>query len=173
MVPRPLAFSGFDDRQLLHVLANMRSVDAEEVCAMRPDCDYFGMYRDICALGPRHLWFELVRPAECFHPVAFFGVVGTSPGNGQAHLLATDLFSLSDARQVAARIRQLVIPAMREAGLHRVEALSLGSHQWAHRFLRGAGATREEARPGLGKAGEDFRAFVWLGRDMPQPILSP
>ena len=170
---RALSFGLFDDRQVLHVLANMRRVDAEEVCALRPDDDFFAIYRDLCALGSRHLWFEMVRPADCFQPVAFFGVVGTSPGNGQAHLIATDLFSLSDARQVAARIRDLVIPAMVDLGLHRVEALSLAGHEWAHRFLRGAGATREEARPGLGKAQENFRAFVWLGRDMPTPHLSP
>lgn len=169
LTARELVFEGWDDLLVLHVLRNMRALDAEEIFATRPDSDPFALYRDMAALGGRHLWFELVRPADSMVPVALFGVVGTSPGNGQAHLVATDAFTLADARRVAARIRDLVIPAMLDIGLHRVEALSLDSHGWAHRFLRAAGATRVEPRPALGRRGEDFRALVWLDRDLTAP----
>ena len=163
---RDLAYEGFDDLPVLHISRHMRACDAEEVFATRPDSDAFTLYRDMASLGGRHLWFEVVRPATQVTPVALFGVVGTSPGNGQAHLIATDAFTHADARAVAARIRTRVIPALIEQGLHRVEALALDSHRWAHRFLRGAGAHREEPRPEMGKRGEDFRAFVWLASDL-------
>lgn len=166
LLARDLAYEGFDDLTVLHILRHMRACDAEEVFATRPDSDAFALYRDMAFLGGRHLWFEVVRPAASVIPIALFGAVGTSPGNGQAHLIATDDFTHADARAVAARIRTRVIPAMIDIGIHRVEALALDSHRWAHRFLRAAGAHREEPRPAIGKGGEDFRAFVWLARDI-------
>lgn len=163
---RDLAFEGFSDLTVLHICRHMRRVDAEEIFAMRHDSDAFALYRDMAALGGRHLWFEVVRPATELAPIALFGVVGTSPGCGQAHLIGTDDLRASDAVQIAARVRGVVIPAMLELGLHRVEALSLASHRWAHRFLRAAGATPErDLRRCLGRAREDFLTFVWLADD--------
>lgn len=171
---RDLAFEGFTDLAVLHICRNMRRVDAEEVFAMRPDCDAFALYRDMAALGSRHLWFEVVRPAAEFAPIALFGVVGTSPGCGQAHLIATDDLRASDAAQIADRVHQVLAPAMLDAGLHRIEALALASHRWAHRFLRAAGATPEPfLRHQIGKHREDFRAFVWLAETYaPPPVKS-
>lgn len=163
---RPLAFSGWSDLDVLHICRNMRASDAAEVFALRPDCDAFALYRDMASLGPLRLWFEVARPADSMLPVALFGVVGASPGTGIAHLIATPELRWQDARQIATRIKALVIPAMLEAGLHRVEALSLASHRWAGRFLRAAGATRVEHRPAMGKHGEDFAVHVWLAEDL-------
>lgn len=173
--PRDLAFEGFTDLTVLHICRHMRRVDAEEIFAMRHDSDAFALYRDMAALGARHLWFEVVRPATQIAPIALFGVVGTSPGCGQAHLIGTDDLSASDAAQIAARVRNVVIPAMLQLGLHRVEALSLASHRWAHRFLRAAGATAErDLRRCLGRAREDFLTFVWLADDFtPEPAPIP
>lgn len=163
-----LAFHPFDDLMALHVCRNMRAVDAEEIFAMRPDHDAFGLYRDIAAGGGRHLWLEIARPATSMQPVALFGVIATSPGCGLAHLVGTDALTLDHARQIAARIRDLVIPAMIEEGLHRVEANSLSSHRWAHRFLQACGARAEGLpRRCMGKAGEDFQTFVWIKDELP------
>ncbi|MES2667448.1 MAG: hypothetical protein V4712_15220 [Pseudomonadota bacterium] len=163
---RPLAFEGFSDLTVLHVCRHMRRVDAEEVFAMRPDADAFALYRDIAALGGRHLWFEVVRPATAMQPIALFGVVGTSPGCGLAHMIATDDLTAGDARQIVARIHSAVAPVMLDHGLHRIEALALSSHRWAHRFLRACGALPEgPPRRATGKCGEDFQAFVWLRDD--------
>lgn len=165
---RALVFEPFDDLTVLHVCRRMRRVDAEEVFAMRPDDDAFALYRDMAALGGRHLWFDVVRPADSIVPIAMFGVVASSPGNGIAHMVATDALTLSDAGQIAHRVQTVLKPVMLQAGLHRVEALSLASHTWAHRFLRQTGARAEgPIRPGLGKRGEAFQTFVWLKSELP------
>lgn len=163
---RALAYSGWSDLDVLHIVRNMRASDVAEVFALRPDCDAFALYRDMASLGPRHLWFEVVRPADAMLPVALFGVVGSSPGTGIAHMIGTPDLTWHDARQIATRIKAMVIPEMLSLGLHRVEALALMRHSWAHRFLRAAGATRVEPRPAMGKDGEDFAVHVWLAQDL-------
>lgn len=168
-----LSFQPFDDLSALHVCRNMRAVDAEEIFAMRPDHDAFALYRDIAGMGPRHLWLEIARPTADLRPVALFGVIGTSPGCGLAHLIGTNGLSLPFAQIIANRIRNDVIPAMIAEGLHRVEANSLSTHSWAHRFLRACGARKEgPLRRAMGKNGEDFQTFVWIKTELP-PRLNP
>ncbi|MES2667918.1 MAG: hypothetical protein V4712_17675 [Pseudomonadota bacterium] len=167
---RPLAYEPFDDAMVLHVCTMMRATDAAEIFAMRPDMDAWSLYRDMAAIGPRHLWFELARPANRLRPIALFGCIGTSPGCGQAHLIGTDELTWADACQIADRIRLRGIPAMIAMGMHRVEALSLADYRWAHRFLRRCGARPEgPPRLAMGKAGEAFQAFVWLAHELRDP----
>lgn len=166
-MPRDLAFEPFDDLMVLHVCRHMRRVDVEEVFALRYDTDAFALYRDMAALGGRHLWFEVVRPAASVTPIALFGVVATSPGCGQAHLIGTDDLRAPDAAQIAARVRHVLTPVMLDAGLHRIEAMALTRHRWAHRFLRAAGARIEgPTRRCMGRDREDFTTFVWLADEL-------
>jgi hypothetical protein len=168
-----LSFHVFDDLGALHVCRNMRRVDADEIFAMRPDHDAFALYRDIAGAGPRHLWLEIARPATGLQPVAIFGVIATSPGCGLAHLVATDALTAAMARQIVARVRGVMAPVMIAEGLHRIEANSLASHRWAHRFLRACGARPEgPLRRAMGKMGEDFQTFVWIKDELP-PDLNP
>lgn len=162
-------FEAFDDPGALHICRNMRRTDAAEIYAMRPDMDAWALYRDLAATRPAHLWLEMIRPVTQVQPVALFGIMATSPGVGIAHLIGTPAFGRVAARAVIARIQHIIIPELLDGGLHRVEALSLASYGWAHRFLRSAGAHAEgPPRRALGKAGEDFQAFVWL-KDNLQP----
>lgn len=171
---RDLAYGPWNDLHVLHIARNMRPVDAAEIFATRPDCDAFALYRDLAAIGPGHLWFEVVRPMTSMVPLAWMGVVATSPRNGVAHLAATPDLSLADATMIAARIRTRVIPALTAAGLIRVEAHSLASYRWAHRFLQRSGAVPEgPPRPNVGKAGEAFQTFVWLADVNPDPNTNP
>jgi RimJ/RimL family protein N-acetyltransferase len=168
-----LAFAPLDDLSALHICRHMRAVDAEEIFAMRPDHDAFALYRDIMGAGPRHLWLEAARPATALQPVALFGVIATSPGCGLAHLIGTDDLDGFQAREIVWRIRNVMIPAMIAEGLHRVEANSLATHRWAHRFLKASGARAEgQRRRAMGKMGEDFQTFVWIKDELP-PALNP
>ena len=168
---RELAYGPWNDRDVLHIARNMRAADVAEIFATRPDCDAWALYRDLAAVGGRHLWFEIARPLTSMVPLAWFGVVATSPRNGVAHLAATPDLTLPDARLIAARIRDRMIPALTQQGLIRVEAHSLAAHGWAHRFLKLAGALPEGApRPNIGKAGEAFQCFVWLTDPETTPI---
>mgnify|MGYP000748907992 CR=1 FL=1 len=157
-----LIYEGWTDLMVLQVCRTMRAGDVQEVFAQRPDEDRWALYRDLASLGAAHLWFEVARAETSCNPTAMFGVVQTGPGTGQAHLIGTPALTLDASRQIAARIRDQVIPAMLDAGLHRVEALSLADYAWAHRFLRSTGAQCEGIRREIGKNGEDFASFVWL-----------
>ncbi|GAB1361813.1 hypothetical protein MASR1M32_10490 [Rhodobacter sp.] len=169
-----LVFEGWSDPLVLHICRNMRASDVAEIFAMRPGIDAWALYRDLALSQPAHLWFEIARPADQLEPVALFGVMGTSPGVGIAHLIGTPALTLAHARQIAARVREVLAPAMVEAGMHRIEALSLQGYTWAHRFLRTAGARAEgPPRRALGKAGEDFQCFVWLKDELPAHLITP
>lgn len=146
----------------LHVCRNMRALDYAEVFATRPDDDPWALFIDLATVAPVCPWIEIARPATSTTPVALFGVAPQSPRVGSAFLIATPEFTLGHARQIARRIRDVMVPALIEAGFHRVEAQSLASYAWAHRFMRHAGARSEGVRVSIGKAGEDFETFVWL-----------
>ncbi|MEL6886890.1 MAG: hypothetical protein AAFP87_20450 [Pseudomonadota bacterium] len=161
-----LAYEGWSDPMALYLCQNMRATDQAEIYAQRPDQNAFTLYRDLAALGPRHLWFEIARPSTSMQPVALFGVAGLSPGVGTAFMFGTDELSLDHCRQIADRIRSKVIPAMLDLGLHRVHADSLAGYGWAHRFLRRAGARFEGPCWSLGRDGEDFATFVWLRSEL-------
>jgi hypothetical protein len=170
-----LVFEPWDDLGVLHVVRQMRAIDAAEIFALRPDDDPFALYRDMAAIDGRHLWLELARPATSMQPVALFGAVATSPGCAQAHMIGTPALTTRHAAAIAARVRTRVLPFLRGAfRLHRGEALALDAHHWATRFLTACGATRREPRPRLGRNGEDFTAFVWLAEDLwPDPETDP
>ena len=166
VLPDQLTYEGWSDPLVLHLCQTMRASDAAEIYAQRPDTNAFSLYRDLAAIGRNHLWFEIARPATSMTPVALFGVAGVSPGGAQAHMFGTDALSLSHARQIADRIKSHVIPAMRDLGLHRVQAFSLADYAWAHRFLERSGARFEAPCWSLGGSGQDFASFVWLRRDL-------
>jgi hypothetical protein len=169
-----LLFQEWNDLDVLHIARAMRAADRVEIGATRPDNDPWALYRDMAAARQVYWWFETVRRPSEMMAMAWFGVVATSPGNGTAFMAGTDDLSLDVARQVAARIRQVVIPALTLQGLIRVEAHSLASHAWAHRFLRRAGAVAEgPPRRNVGKRGEAFQTFVWLAPPRDAPALHP
>ncbi len=161
-----LTFEGWSDAMVLHLCKNMRAKDAEEIYAQRPDQNAFSLYRDLADVGPRHLWFEVARPAASMTPVALFGVAALSPGVGVAHMFGTDALTINHCRQIADRIRDVVVPAMLDRGLHRVHADSLATYHWSHRFLLRAGARFEGPCWSLGRDGQDFATFVWLRSDL-------
>jgi hypothetical protein len=143
----------------------MRACDAAEIYALRPNQNAYSLYRDMAMVRP-YLWFEVVRPVTSMTPVALFGVAALSPGVAQAHMFATDDMTIDHARQIADRVKGVVIPTLLDAGLHRVQAQSLAGYVWAHRFMRRCGARFEAPCWSLGADGQDYASFVWLKRDL-------
>ena len=161
-----LTYDLWSDPMVLYLCQNMRDTDAAEIYAQRPDTNAFSLYRDLAAIGQHHLWFEIARPVKSMNPVALFGVAGLSPGVAVAHMFGTPALTLDHCRQIADRIRDVVIPSMLELGLNRVQAASLVDYRWAHRFLQRAGARFEGPCRSLGRDGEDFATYVWLRSEL-------
>lgn len=59
-------------------------------------------------------------------------------------------------------IRQNLFTRFRDAGIHRIEALSIKGHDQAHRWLRTLGLDAETGElPSYGRNGEPFIQFAW------------
>jgi hypothetical protein len=166
MVRPPLHFGQWDDAAVLHVVRNMRRRDHDEVYATRFEVDSYAFYRDLAAARPSHLVLEVVWPDLMAPPAAVFGVAQISPGVGVAHLVGTDRLSARDLVTIARRVREVWIPELLDAGLHRVQADALSTYTLTRNFLRRCGARREGERKALGKNGEDFTTYVWLKKEI-------
>jgi hypothetical protein len=134
------------------VAANMRAIDRKEICgvagtddpvqAILPlsvlPCVGATVWRDepICAVGAMFLW----------------------PGVAGVFMFATDRW-----REVAIEttrfVRRVLLPTLRDAGIHRLQCASLADNYAAHGWLRYLGADRETPEPEYGKNREDYRLF--------------
>lgn len=144
------------------VAANMRAADAREVFATRwTDCrDTFAA--SVAARGP-YAW--CVGHDE---PVCCIGVINLWPGVWEAWMFATDRFP-TVGFALTRWIRRTMMPVVMAAGAHRVQAHSMEGHAVAHRWLEDLGAVHEHTVPALGKGGEAFRVYAWVGGDaLPQ-----
>lgn len=162
-----IVFTGFDVFGVRNVVWNMRRADQDEVFATRQDEDA----ELICAelrLGLGNCaWFETVwSGGHAGDPVAIFAVHPLSPGVGSAMMLATDGLTMAGALAMIRRVRRVVIPALMDAGFHRVECASIEGHKASHGFLRLCGAKAEGRIEQLGRHRENFIRFRWLASDI-------
>jgi hypothetical protein len=58
-------------------------------------------------------------------------------------------------------LRKSWLPAMREAGVHRIDAISLDGYSRMHRWLEAIGLRRESVMTKFGRGGQDFVMFAW------------
>lgn len=147
----------------LHVLLNMRRNDEREIYATRHNDSWSEHFVDLTALAPQHAWLELVY--EFGEPVAVFGVVETGPGTGCAHMFGTNDLTPKATRQLVRRVHRTIMPAVLGPHFHRVEALSLATYEWSHRFICACGGVLEGTRAQMGRNGEDFKSFIWLHKE--------
>lgn len=161
----PLLSPGWDVMAALHVCRHLRARDVVEVFAARAEVDGLALFGDLVLQRGQLVWFETVRAAFWDPPIAIMGVMAKTPGVGSAFLLGTPQFGVAEARFVAASVAARMPEGMAQAGLHRVECLSLASYRAAHRFLRRCGAEPEGLRRAIGKNREDFIEFAWVATE--------
>lgn len=135
------------------VAAKMREIDRREICALHGTDDpveatsliqflpHIGVtvWRDepICALGAAFMW----------------------PGVVSVFMFATDRWR-EVALETTRFVRKTLLPALRDAGVHRLHCYSLDSHTEAHAWLRYLGADREMPEPEFGKNRENYVLFT-------------
>jgi len=92
-------------------------------------------------------------------PVAIYGAVEKWPGVWSVFLMATD-----EWRHVALSVTRHALreglPAVWEAGAHRLECASIETHPIAHRWLERLGFSCEARLPGYGRQGETFLSYA-------------
>jgi len=149
--------------------------DIHDVALRMRDSDY----REFSALSwadsREALAGELVERYGPLHPLCVFhrdgervavgDVVQVRPNVVSLFFFATDRFG-DVALPLTRFVVQRLLRNVREAGVHRIEALTSASHAQAHRWLHALGL-RQEGEPfrGFGKGGEDYVQFVWVKED--------
>jgi RimJ/RimL family protein N-acetyltransferase len=58
-------------------------------------------------------------------------------------------------------VKRFMIPALKEAGMHRAEARSLATHTTAHAWMQSLGAKQESVLRQYGRDKQDFILFGW------------
>lgn len=145
-----------DIASLLHIFRNMREDDRREVFATRWDTDPDALAVEaITAWGP----FAFVAWADG-EPVAAIGATNVWPGVWSAWMIATDKFG-HVGKHLTRWVRRVMIPAIREAGCHRVEARSAADHTVAHAWMEALGAKPEFVLRRYGRDKQDFILFAW------------
>lgn len=99
------------------------------------------------------------------HPVAIGGMLLHRPN------VATMLFFATPAMHKIAVplvrfVKQRLFPTYREAGVHRIECVSLSSHTEAHRWIEMLGMKRGARMEGFGRNGEAFFQFAWVDENV-------
>jgi hypothetical protein len=141
-------------RDLSYIAAHMRAPDRAEVECQIDEWDAAA----IAAISLRDFAFCVELRGN---PEAAFGCGQVRQGYWLAWSWGTGRY-VRCVPTMARFITGWLIPAVYEAGAHRVEARALASHTEAHRFLERLGGHRRCALPGFGKNGEAFVLYEWL-----------
>lgn len=146
-----------DLSSVLYVARNMRESDRHEIFATRWTDDIDSLALEIIQSWGPIAYTAFTRDGV---PAAVFGATALWPGVWAAWMFATDRF-LEVGKRVTRFALRGILPAMLEAGCHRIEARSAASHHEAHRWMRVLGAKRGPELRQFGRDKSDFVLFVW------------
>lgn len=101
-------------------------------------------------------------------PIGIGAMVMGRPNVVTMLFFATDRFPRI-AYPLARFTKKNLFPRYREAGVHRIEAVSIDGYHEAHRWIRLVGMSHEAALRGYGKGGETYHQFAWVAEDVRSP----
>lgn len=135
------------------VAAKMRDIDRREICALAGTDD------PVQATSYLPLFNHIGATVYKDEPIAVVGAMFLWPGVVSVFMFATDRW-----REVAIEttrfVKNILLPSLRDAGVHRLQCYSLADHYEAHNWLRYLGADREVPEPEYGKNRENYVLFV-------------
>lgn len=140
---------------MLHIANNLRARDREELFATRYGNDPADVARDAVQTGAFR-WGAYLDG----EPIAAIGAMPRWPRVWSAWSYGTDKWPRA-ALTLTKHVRGFMLPALYHAGAIRVDALSLGSHTDARRWLELLGAEAEISLDNWGRNGETFVNYVW------------
>jgi hypothetical protein len=139
----------------LEVCLNMRGSDREEVMATRWSDSPYEFAAD-CMRAPGSRFTAIYEG----RPVMLGGVAMNQPGIGQAWMVGTD--EIGKLGVEIAHASKAIFSRLLEGHVHRIQAYSIATHQWAHSWLRKIGFVEAASLKQFGKRGEDFVLFEML-----------
>lgn len=135
------------------VAAKMRDIDRREICALHGTDDPVEATSLLKYLP--HIGATVWRD----EPICAIGAVFMWPGVVSVFMFATDRWR-EVALETTRFVRKTLLPALRDAGVHRLQCYSLDAHEEAHRWLRRLGADRVTMEPAFGKNRENYLLFT-------------
>lgn len=176
---RVVSFDTATPADVAAVARGMRDVDVMEFLATSTAVDRDALAAELLQrYGGRD---DLIVARLGADPVGIGGLIEHRPNVVTLLFFATDAFpavALALTRFIARRL----FPAVRAAGVHRIEALSHGERQDAHRWIGLLGLQHEATLRGYGRGGEAFEVFAWVAEQratssgdvlFPQSALTP
>lgn len=147
------------DRTMLgYLLTQLRDLDRIELEAA--GANFREMPHEIMRLRV----FAFCACSNVHGPIAAWGMLQARPGVGAGFAFGTDRWGevlLPMVRQ----IRSFVLPHLREAGFHRVEAQALAYREDVAQFMKLIGGRPEIVLRGYGVGEEDFIQYRWLANE--------
>jgi hypothetical protein len=142
---------------LLYICRNLREADRDELFATRWSDD-----PDALAAEAFTRWGEMayIAHGQDGMPIAAIGATPCWGGVWSAWMFGTDRFG-EVGKGLTRWVKKVMIPSIVDAGCHRAEARSLGSHAVAHRWMETLGAKPESVLRRYGRNKEDFVLYVW------------
>lgn len=150
--------------RVLHVVTNLRSADVDEFLALS-----FAGDRRVLTATLLDRWADdqtaIVACAEDGTPIAVGAIVIASPNVGTLMFFATDRFP-EIAGPLTRFIKKRLFPKYRDAGVHRIQCVSIADYDASHRWIQALGLEQEALLKKLGKDGQDFIQFSWTDEDV-------
>ncbi len=147
-----------------YVALQMRDSDYAEFSALYPAEDRTALAEQIAARFEGRT--DVIVALSEGEPVAIGAPIETRPNVITLLFFATD--KLPEIGGALTRfILQRLFPPLIEAGVHRIEAVSLDGHTEAHRWIEALGL-KQEGSPmlGYGKNKETYLQFAWVREDV-------
>ena len=146
-------------QDVAYVAERMRTADADEFLALAHAPDRAALAESLVARYGAHPATIVARTDD--GPIAIGAGVEARPNVVTLLFFATDKFPVV-ALGLTRFITRNLFSRYREAGVHRIEAVSSESHRAAHRWIRALGLQQEAVFPGYGRGGETFIQFAWV-----------
>lgn len=137
------------------VACNLRDRDRKELFATSWRNDPAELARDATMTGAFR-WAAYLDGT----PVALIGAMPRWPGVWSAWAYGTDDWH-HVVGALSRHVRRFMLPALFNAGAHRVDAFALAEHEDARKWLSFLGAEQQNTLDKWGKNGETFVCYVW------------
>jgi hypothetical protein len=105
--------------------------------------------------------------ADDNEPIGVGAMVQARPNVVTLLFFATEKFT-EIAGPLARFTKQRLFPRYRDAGVHRIECVSIAGYAPMHRWIQMVGLQEEAVMKGYGKGGETFHQFAWVRDDVRQ-----
>ena len=147
-----------------HIVDNMRQSDIDEFQAVSA-VENVDMLRDLLVerYGEHPDGFCFL--ANDGAPIGAGAMIQARPNVVTLMFFATEAF-VSIANPLARFTKQRLFPRYRDAGVHRIECVSMAGYTAMHRWIRMVGLEEEAVMKGYGRNGETFHQFAWVRDDV-------